>query len=322
MLPNRAYVFMALNAIRAISIIALLLAFSSSIFVIVTDIRAVNTYTLASPSSPLKKTNPNPDYIPNSTVPAQAAGVFWAVLNRLLILIQVVILLLSEVAWPIRFFDRFFPVLGSEFGLGPIGIFQCLLGAAILSHHTDDFTLVAAFFLFSVGCVNMLAGLIWREKAKAKRCIFTWKNEGKAKAFPEYNGDKKRPFSPLPAPTFLAQHGGKGDEEMGYGWTSEKSPDSEYETWRRSPSSLGFGKAGEKAAGLKGFLLARPVEALPRYASPTPAYSSPAHSSPGRPPSLSLSVASSAESSRPGTPESGHGSRGGSPRFKSSDQAI
>jgi hypothetical protein len=24
------------------------------------------------------------------------------------------------------FFDRFFPVLGTKFGLGPLGIFQCL----------------------------------------------------------------------------------------------------------------------------------------------------------------------------------------------------
>jgi hypothetical protein len=32
----------------------------------------------------------------------------------------------SEVSWPIAFFDRFFPVLGSGFGLGALGIFQCL----------------------------------------------------------------------------------------------------------------------------------------------------------------------------------------------------
>jgi len=30
-------------------------------------------------------------------------------------------------------------------------------------------------------------------------------------------------------------------------------------------ASFGFGRQGEKAAGLKGFLIAKPVESLPRY---------------------------------------------------------
>jgi hypothetical protein len=61
-----------------------------------------------------------------STVPTQPAGVFWAVVNRLFIIFQLVFLLLSEVSWPMAFFDRFFPVLGSQFGLGSLGIFQGL----------------------------------------------------------------------------------------------------------------------------------------------------------------------------------------------------
>jgi hypothetical protein len=61
-----------------------------------------------------------------STVPNQPAGVFWAVVNRLFIIFQLVFLLLSEVSWPMFFFDRFFPVLGSQFGLGSLGIFQGL----------------------------------------------------------------------------------------------------------------------------------------------------------------------------------------------------
>ena len=62
----------------------------------------------------------------NSTVPNQPAGVFWAVLNRLLIIGQVVILFLSEIGWPSAFFERFFPVLGDDFGLGALGVIQCL----------------------------------------------------------------------------------------------------------------------------------------------------------------------------------------------------
>jgi hypothetical protein len=64
--------------------------------------------------------------ISGSTVPNQPAGAFWAVLNRLLIIGQVVVLLLSEFGWPASFFDRFFPVLGQDFGVGALGIIQCL----------------------------------------------------------------------------------------------------------------------------------------------------------------------------------------------------
>jgi hypothetical protein len=59
-------------------------------------------------------------------VPNQAAGVFWAVVNRLLIILEAVVLLLSELGWPMKLFDRYFPVLGTEFGLGALGLFQSL----------------------------------------------------------------------------------------------------------------------------------------------------------------------------------------------------
>lgn len=59
-----------------------------------------------------------------STVPNQPAGAFWAVLNRLLIIFQVVVLILSELRWPISFFNKYFPVLGDEFGLGALGIIK------------------------------------------------------------------------------------------------------------------------------------------------------------------------------------------------------
>jgi hypothetical protein len=59
-------------------------------------------------------------------VPNQSAGAFWAVLNRLLIIFQTVVLILSEFGFPARFFDRFFPILGREFGLGALGLIQML----------------------------------------------------------------------------------------------------------------------------------------------------------------------------------------------------
>lgn len=70
-----------------------------------------------------------------SSVPNQPAGAFWAVLNRLLIIFQVIVLIMSEVGWPAAFFNRFFPILGDSFGLGALGVIQCLW---VYFHCCDD----------------------------------------------------------------------------------------------------------------------------------------------------------------------------------------
>ena len=212
-------------------------------------------------------------------------------MNRLLIIFQVIVLILSEVGWPARFFQTYFPVLGPDFGLGALGIFQCLIGATILSHHVDDFTLVAAFFLFSIGCLNMLIGL-FREKVKRKRSIMSWREEAKG-VLPTHKD--LRPQFMRPTSTFMGKVFNRGDNNA--------SPETGFR-------GNGFGRQGEKAAGLKGasvllpcrtcdrdtyshrsagFIITRPVESLPRYAQ------------------------SPSDSSRAGTPE---------PRFKSSGTAI
>ncbi|KDQ61178.1 hypothetical protein JAAARDRAFT_32182 [Jaapia argillacea MUCL 33604] len=245
MLPPRGYIFIGLNIARALSIIALILVFCSSIVVMVHDVEAVNTFLKGDSETDGME---DCDYIMGSTVPNQPAGAFWAVLNRLLIIFQVIILILSELGWPAAFFERFFPVLGREFGLGPIGIFQCLIGATILSHHVDSFTLVSAFFLFSLGCLNMLLGLIFRESAKSKRSLTSWReqNKGILPEFVEEKGSSSRSASPYSGRRGSGSSFGSvrsGSEKVGYG----------------------FGRQGEKAAGLKGFMISKPVESLPRY---------------------------------------------------------
>jgi len=241
MLP-RGYIFIGLNAVRVLSIISLILVFSSSIFVMVNDVEAVNDFQAAK-NTTISAGLLNCDYIAGSTVPNQAAGVFWAIINRLFIIFQVIILFLSEIGWPIAFFERFFPVLGPTFGLGALGIFQCLLGAAILSHHVDDFSLVSAFFLFALGCLNILLGLIFRERAKSKRSITQWRSDSK-------------PILP-----------NIRDIKLGKSSVGSDKPD--FDSWRSGGSlekgGYGFGRQGEKAAGLKGFLISKPVESLPRY---------------------------------------------------------
>lgn len=161
------------------------------------------------------------------------------------------------------FFNRFFPVLGSDFGLGPLGVMQCLyvyllyrhapvdtvtlyrLGAAILSHHVDDFALVSAFFLSSLGCLNILLGLIFREHAKIKRSLTSWREQAKGV---------------LPPPVQRAAS--SASTLFNSSLFSEKGPSNER---KGRFDGYGFGRQAEKKAGLRDFIT-RPVESLPRYA--------------------------------------------------------
>ena len=93
----------------------------------------------------------------DSTVPNQPAGAFWAVLNRLLIICQIILLILSEVGWPQKFFSRFFPVLGYDFGLGALGIIQCLCVP------------LSALLVYSLTCGLTATKQDWRSRALAPR---------------------------------------------------------------------------------------------------------------------------------------------------------
>jgi hypothetical protein len=250
--------FFGLNAIRVIGIISLILVFASSILVMVTDITAVNTFLEDAKDSgtPVDQLLEGCDYIEyassplfhfsfltstesrNSTVPNQTGGIFWAVVNRLLIITQVIILALSECGWPMSAFDKFFPVLGTGFGLGPLGVFECLIGATILSHYVDDFALVAAFFLFALGCLNILLGLVFGVKAKQKRSIRAWRSNSDDVLPPV---GEKRPAFTRPDSSYVASFF-KPSEKPEFGAAPAHG----------TTSGLGFGKQGEKAAGLKG----------------------------------------------------------------------
>jgi len=265
MLPPRAYFFIGLNIIRALSIIALILVFASNIVTLVHDVEAVNRFMAAKADSSSSSSNStitnmlNCDYIEDSTVPNQPAGIFWAVLNRLLIIGQTVVLVLSELGWPSAFFDRFFPVLGKDFGLGALGVIQCLIGAAILSHFVDDFTLVSAFFLFSVGCLNIFVGLVFRQGAKSKRSITSWREHAKSALPTHVAGVDVLPIVSNASSVVLHAFGKEKERDSTASESSQGSSTSRFE-------GLGFGRQGEKIAAMKGYFVSKPVESLPRYA--------------------------------------------------------
>jgi hypothetical protein len=126
------------------------------------------------------------------------------------------------------------------------GVTSLRIGAAILSHHVDDFALVSAFFLFSIGCLNILLGLIFKEKGKTKRSVTSWRDHAKSVLPPPVQRAASS-ASTLWGPTLSEKKNGSGKN------LSERF------------AGYGFGRQGEKEAGKKGFLISKPVEALPRY---------------------------------------------------------
>lgn len=46
----------------------------------------------------------------------------------------------------------------------------------MLSHFVQVFPLVSGFFLFSIGCLNILIGLIFREHVKSTRSVLSFRD--------------------------------------------------------------------------------------------------------------------------------------------------
>lgn len=91
---------------------------------------------------------------------------------------------------------------------------------------------MTAFFLFSIGCLDILVGLIFREQAKDKRNILSWRERQK----------DILPTRSTRGPTIR--------DEDGTTVCASPSP-SPYQS-ASSRAGMGFGRQAEKAAELKG----------------------------------------------------------------------
>lgn len=116
------------------------------------------------------------DYYKGATVPSQAGGTFWSVLNRVFILAECILLILSEIGFPKVLFVNYIPMLGPEYGLGFLGVLQTLIASGVLSHACGLFAQVSAWLLFMVAMGNILVGIFLRDKAKVRRNVFKWEN--------------------------------------------------------------------------------------------------------------------------------------------------
>ncbi|KAG8908954.1 hypothetical protein FRB99_000057 [Tulasnella sp. 403] len=244
-LPPRAYLFISLNVVRVLSMIALILVFASNIMVMVDDIKAVRNGSKAfvtTTGDDGQQETFECDYFEDSTVPNQAAGAFWAVLNRLFIIFTSILLFLSELGWPERFFVQFLPILGPDFGVGILGGIQWVTAASILSHHVDVFPLVSAWFLFALGCINIILGLAFRSGLKIDRSLTTFREAKARELLPGPLGQAAPHFKILE--TSASSIFGSVDEKRS---VSPKSPEGSTKSSTRY-QAFGFGRQGEKYA--------------------------------------------------------------------------
>ncbi|WVQ85460.1 hypothetical protein IAT38_007625 [Cryptococcus sp. DSM 104549] len=262
-LPSRPSgpVFIALNALRALSIVALLLVFAANVVTMASDIKAIKAPVT-------DDVDEDCEYIEYSSVPDQTGGPFWSILNRIFILFECLLLVMSEIGVPRRLFEEFIPILGPGYGLGGLGVFQALIGAQVLSHYCELFPQVSSWLLFIVGCFNILVGIFLRDGAKKKRLIFSWENVSSltpqtrmAATAWDMVTEKKRSGSPdsttKQAPPLSRQGTNTSDTPLLP--TNANAPGARF-------GGFGFGRQGEKQAAERGWKISKPLDALPRYA--------------------------------------------------------
>lgn len=203
---------------------------------------------------------------------AEPAGAFWAVVNRLFIIATSIVLILSELGWPERFFRNYLPILGHGFGVGILGAIQWITAASILSHHVDDFPLVSGFFLFVVGCLNVALGLVFRDSVKDKRAITTFRQAKADELLPTTTARAAGREIKVLQTSVSSIFGNEKKADVGGPLARSDTGGSQYSSEmgmhskaQRPGAGFGFARQGEKQAAQAGYLVTRPMDSLPRY---------------------------------------------------------
>ncbi|MCO5585020.1 hypothetical protein L7F22_038952 [Adiantum nelumboides] len=170
MLPVKGIIFIGLNALRLISMIALILVFCSTISLMANDSR---TYNRLRREDLLQSTGDECDYYPESDVPTTTWGIFWIQLDRFWIICLCILCFLSDLSIKIisSFFQNYIPILAPSFGTMPLGIIQIIISSSLLSHYVQDFTLATPWLLFFVGLLNIAAGIGFGYRGKLRRSL-------------------------------------------------------------------------------------------------------------------------------------------------------
>lgn len=102
---------------------------------------------------------------------------------------------------------------------------------------------MSAFLLFSIGCLNIFLGLIFRESAKWRRSLTSWREQD------QNTKGGILPTSQVPRPLVMSggSSGSWDKEREAYGGDAYRSG-----SLSSQKSGMGFGRQGEKGALSRG----------------------------------------------------------------------
>ncbi|KAJ1031515.1 hypothetical protein NDA13_001906 [Ustilago tritici] len=170
--------FLGLNALRLVSLIVIILVFTTLIMGLVEDVRDYHNDAIMDEAEA-----EDCAYVPGTSIPMQTWGIFWVELHRMLLIVGVVALFLAECS----FFSivrleqasqTWFPVLSRTRGLAALGCVHVVIATSILSHYLDEFPLVVSWVLFVIGMCYLCLGLAFHSHPlKDGRSLFSQKRK-------------------------------------------------------------------------------------------------------------------------------------------------
>ena len=176
--------FLGLNALRLISLVVIILVFTTLVMGLVEDVRDYHNDAIREEAQ-----TDDCAYLPGTSIPMQTWGIFWVEFHRSLLLLGAAALFLAELSWfGISRLEQtaqsWFPLLSRTRGLAALGCVHIVLASSILSHYLDEFPLVVSWMLFVIGLLYLCLGVAFHSyPLKDGRSLFTHKRSAFAKGF-------------------------------------------------------------------------------------------------------------------------------------------
>ncbi len=171
--------FIGLNALRLVSLVVIILVFTTLVMGLVEDIRDYHNDAIMDEAQA-----EDCAYVPGTSIPMQTWGIFWVEVHRVLLMLGVVALFLAELSWlGISRLESaaqvWAPILSRTRGLAALGAVQVVIATSILSHYLDEFPLVVSWMLFVIGMMYLCLGLAFHAYSlKDGRSLISHKRNG------------------------------------------------------------------------------------------------------------------------------------------------
>ncbi|SPO20210.1 uncharacterized protein UTRI_00603_B [Ustilago trichophora] len=170
--------FIGLNALRLVSLVVIILVFTTLIMGLIEDIRDYHN-----DANMDEARTDDCAYVPGTSIPMQTWGIFWVEFHRALLLLGVIALFFAELSWfGIPRLERaaqvWFPILSRTRGLAALGCVHVVIATSILSHYLDEFPLVVSWMLFVIGLCYLCMGVAFHSHPlKDGRSLFSQKRK-------------------------------------------------------------------------------------------------------------------------------------------------